>query len=593
MKYRAFAGTMVSGAIAVLLSACGGGGSTVGVDSGSGTGVVEAPAPGGGNTGAGATADGSLTLSGTAAVGLALSGATITAKCAEGAGSTTSAFDGSYRLVIPGGVGPCMLQASGTAPGGAPLVLHSAVFGTPAGTPPANIPPLTELGLAQGLGSAPAQQFSTFDAQLAQWITEILQSQVRTRMEAALEGAGVGLNGIDPFLSPLQAAYGATAGNGHDQLLDRIGALLPPSALPLVVNQLVVAAAGLSDAKVLADALSGGSLPGCSTAVSGQYRTLDLWGKTTVRDVDFKNMRMRASNGVDWLTLTANANEACSFVATGTVNGRAVETSIVIGTQGAGAYRTRSGDPAMPEVTGYIFPAQPHSLTELNGTWSFLSSGYLPGQGSNHYPGEIIFDAAAGTMNGCNYDTDTWNCNPNQGPVPTVTARTDGGFDITSAESPNVAQMYGYRTPSGALTLFGSQMMGGYGDPNAVLTSIVASKLETLPLPRIGDVTRYWNVEYTSNDYVVTTAAPRTDSTIVDTVDRANSTVTRHRSSDGRADTLMYNQPLTGTRLRLPGETFGAAIQIPLQGLGIVISANAVAALSTGVMFHVLSVERP
>ena len=55
----------------------------------------------------------------------------------------------------------------------------------------------------------------------------------------------------------------------------------------------------------------------------------------------------------------------------------------------------------------------------------------------------------------------------------------------------------------------------------------------------------------------------------------------------------MYNQPLTGTRLRLPGETFGAAIQIPLQGLGIVISANAVAALSTGVMFHVLSVERP
>lgn len=30
----------------------------------------------------------------------------------------------------------------------------------------------------------------------------------------------------------------------------------------------------------------------------------------------------------------------------------------------------------------------------------------------------------------------------------------------------------------------------------------------------------------------------------------------------------MYNQPLTGTRLRLPGETLGAAIQIPLQGLG-------------------------
>lgn len=94
-----------------------------------------------------------------------------------------------------------------------------------------------------------------------------------------------------------------------------------------------------------------------------------------MRDVDFKNMRMRASNGVDWLTPTANPNEACSFIAAGTVDGRSIETSVVIGTQGAGAYRTRSTDPAMPEVTGYIFPAQPRILTELNGSWVFLSSG--------------------------------------------------------------------------------------------------------------------------------------------------------------------------------------------------------------------------
>lgn len=575
MKYKAAVGTLVAGAIAVLLAACGGGGG------------AEASA------GGGDASDGSLTVSGTAAIGTALSGGTITLRCVEGTGSTTTAADGTYRIVVESGAAPCILQATNFPPASAPTVLHSAVFDAPGGKATANVTPLTELGLAQGLGKVPAQVFDTFDEQLAQNLTQTLLTQIRQRMDEALNNAGLGLNGIDPFLSPLQAAHGGVPGDVHDQLLDRLGALVPPPALPVLVNQVVVAAANGGNARVLADAFAGGSLPGCPTAVSGQYRTLDLWGKTVVRDVDFKNMRMRAANGVDWLALTANAGEACSFVATGVVDGRAVETSIVLGAQGAGAYRTHYSDTDSPGVNGYIFPAQAHALAEVDGTWSFLNSGNFPGEGNNHYPGQLKFDAAAGTVAACNYDTDTWACNANPEVGPTVTARADGGFDIATTDPGVVVRMYGYRAPSGTLTLFGSRMLGAYDDPNALLTSIVASRLDTLPLPAVGSVQKYWDVQFTSDDYVITTTAPRADAVTVDSVDSAAGTVTRHRTSDGRQDTLQYNQPLTGTRLRLPGATYAAAIQIPLQGLGMVISANAVPALDTGVMFHVLSVERP
>ena len=57
----------------------------------------------------------SLTLGGTAASGLAIAGATITAKYQTGSGSAKTLADGAYQLVISGGVPPCVLEVSNPA----------------------------------------------------------------------------------------------------------------------------------------------------------------------------------------------------------------------------------------------------------------------------------------------------------------------------------------------------------------------------------------------------------------------------------------------------------------------------------------------
>jgi hypothetical protein len=572
MKYKSVAGVLVAASTAALLTACGGGGG------------------GGGGSASGA----GLTITGTAATGTSFYAANVVAECEGGSGSAVTALDGSFRILIASGSTPCMLQASGTTADGTRLVLHSAVGDAPAGKATANLTPVTELTLARAMGKTPKEVFDSRDAEARRRLTEALLAQMAALMNAAISNAGIPMEGIDPFKKPFQAAHGLIPGDAYDKLLDQLTAMVRPAGLPVLVNQVAVSAANGDAANIVTQALAGGSLPGCPTALSGPYRTLDLWGKTVMRDVDFRNMRMRASNGVDWLTLTASFTEACSFVANGTVDGRATEISIVLGASGAGAYRTHYSDTNSPGINGYIFPVQPHAVAEVDGTWSFLHSGSFPGEGNNHYPGQLKFDAAAGTMSACGYDTDTWICNAYPGAASTVTARADGGFDITAPDASGVpVRAYAYRAPSGTLTLFGSQLQGAYDDPNAFLTSYVAAKLQTLPLPAVGSVTKYWDIQFTSNDGIYSTNVPRADAVTVDSVDAATRTVMRHRASDGRQDTLQYDQPLTGTRFRLPAQTYAAAIQVPLQGLGIVVSANAQPALQTGVMFHVLSVERP
>ena len=73
-------------AVGLLLAACGGGSSG------------EPPAAG-------------LTLKGTAATGAAMSGATVTAKCATGTQTGIAGTSGAFTLVVEGGALPCLLEA--------------------------------------------------------------------------------------------------------------------------------------------------------------------------------------------------------------------------------------------------------------------------------------------------------------------------------------------------------------------------------------------------------------------------------------------------------------------------------------------------
>lgn len=125
MGYRIFATTT----LAALLAACGG---------------DDASIAGGGSGGPPTT-----TLTGTAAVGAPISGATISAKCKSGTAPApvTTGANGGYGLVVPTTAFPCVIRSSGgTVVGGSTTAptLHS--FATTTGT--ANVTPLTDLALA-------------------------------------------------------------------------------------------------------------------------------------------------------------------------------------------------------------------------------------------------------------------------------------------------------------------------------------------------------------------------------------------------------------------------------------------------------------
>jgi hypothetical protein len=80
-----------------------------------------------------------LTITGTAAKGNALSGAAVTATCATGTGTATVAADGSYRVDVIDGTGPCLLKVvSG------PSTYYSVTTGTGSSVV-ANVTPLTNL----------------------------------------------------------------------------------------------------------------------------------------------------------------------------------------------------------------------------------------------------------------------------------------------------------------------------------------------------------------------------------------------------------------------------------------------------------------
>ena len=55
-----------------------------------------------------------MTISGTAATGLALADSAVEVKCAQGAGTATTDANGAYSLVIPDAALPCIVKVTGT-----------------------------------------------------------------------------------------------------------------------------------------------------------------------------------------------------------------------------------------------------------------------------------------------------------------------------------------------------------------------------------------------------------------------------------------------------------------------------------------------
>lgn len=187
-------------ALASSLAACGGGGDA---------GLPNNPA---------------LTLSGTAAVGLALANAPLKVKCQGGSGAATTGADGSYTVKLASGGLPCAVEVQLPADGGK---LHSVVAGTGASAV-ANVTPLTELQAARVARKDMAAFFDGYDAAAAKLLTPVALKNAQLEVTSLLNGT-VDTSKLKDFVAdPLKAATPAnpSGGDAHDKLLDQLRAKL-------------------------------------------------------------------------------------------------------------------------------------------------------------------------------------------------------------------------------------------------------------------------------------------------------------------------------------------------------------------------------
>ncbi|HYF17211.1 MAG TPA: hypothetical protein VEA40_05030 [Ramlibacter sp.] len=573
MKYPAFQMTVAAAATAALLVACGGGN-----DGPAASATVDTPA-----TPAG------VVIGGVAATGLALANAPVTVKCSGGDGTTTTDASGAFSVTVSGAALPCLVQVTGTV-NGSSVTLHSvSEAGTANGnttTARANVTPLTELIVARLMGQAPSAAFQSFSA-----TTSITAQQVTAAataiLQAVKDATGVDLGTIDPLKATLVAATTSapTAGNDYDKLLDALGTKLSVQSLPLVVTQLTANPNG--GATALAQALS--HAPGCPSAISGRYRTLDLTGGVMAGTIDFKAMKVTFDGHAESPAIHQNPNQACDFSLGGTSFAADASYRFAIGPVGAGAFRTYSGTDI---VNGYIFPAQAAQLSAVTGnSWLMAQSGYDAEEALRVNWLTKLTIAADGSVSGCDFqEAQNWggNCTTEvNAPTLSLVAGTEGSLEVRESGN-TAARLWTFRAPDGATTMYGTTVLS---DASQQRTHLVATRQTALSLPAAGTKTKVLNFgaaaganasAFTSNPPVVsqyTIAAGSTANTFVRNGTNGTQTVTNQ--------VILNNAPQNGLR---SFQANPAVIQLPLLGSGLTVVMQPAGATSFS---HTIAVNLP
>lgn len=554
--------TLAATAAAVLLAACGGGGD----------GVAETPAP-----------QASLQLSGTAATGLALANANVEIRCAAGTGSATTDASGAYNTAIAGATLPCMIRVSGTA-GGVAVVLHSvAEAGSTANnvtTATANVTPLTEIIVAKLVSALPSASFEAFGSGSTVTSTQLTEATAAV-LNLLKTAAGIDLGSIDPFKTTLVAATTSnpTGGNDYDKLLDSLGDLVSPEALPIIVTQVASNSGSTAALKDVFTGVGAGSLEGCAVAISGKYRTIDYTGESVVHTVDFKNKTWTSEGHTESVPIIPSTTQPCQFVVGDALYG----ATIVIGPKGAGAFRA-------PESMGYIFPVQAHTMASIAGKWNFMESGVNEDNQGEHFVGKFEV-AADGKVTVCDYNVsggveNFTTCNVDTEETAVVQAASDGGFALAYGDSP--ARVFGFQAPDGALTLFGTNNPSGSTEAGAFRTSFVMVRPVAGVVPAVGTVSKYWDlsINYNAMNQTLVSADLVADSNTVTAVTATS--MTRTRASDSRVDTLEVNKPAEGLRYRAASTGISSIYQMQLPTLGMAVAID-----NMSNHFFSVSVARP
>ncbi|MGH8491600.1 MAG: hypothetical protein ACRERR_00615 [Moraxellaceae bacterium] len=158
-------------------------------------------------------------ITGVAATGNAISGGTVTLKCAGGLNSATAITnaDGSYKFIARNVTLPCLAKVDFTDSNSNPHTLHSYVSAI--GT--SNISPLTDLLVAALFQAQPAD---TFSAANFKTFTAAERTAALTAVQTSLQAYGINLpTDLDPIRDSLIAKTDTQNGNDHDQILDAAG----------------------------------------------------------------------------------------------------------------------------------------------------------------------------------------------------------------------------------------------------------------------------------------------------------------------------------------------------------------------------------
>ena len=511
-----------------------------------------------------------LTLTGVVSVGPAVASAPVQITCATGTAAATTGSDGSYSAGITSGVLPCVLRATTT--GGSQL--HSVAAGTGA-TATANITPLTELVTTVVAGGNPDTLYTTFDATAQAKVTTTNVTAAIATTASALQGS-VDLTGANPLTDPITVSTGGTSGNSADQQIAALNSAIAAAqtTLPAVVGALPTLVAG--DPVLPPLALKATA---CASLRSGTYRVLDPSqssnspsDETSLTAIDAGALTATDTGpGSDGTvkTLTPVSGSPCKF----TFPSDYGTATAIVSTGGMIVV-------LVPTVTGplatkFVVPAQTVPLSQLAGTWNFVTY-----QRNYNTPtallmagnGTLTFDSTGHNTSGSQCDGLTCTTLGASDLEPPLTVDANGGFDIVDDVGPD--RVFAIIADNGVKTMFA--LLPGEGGIS------VLTQQQALTLPAVGAVTNYWDFTVGSGSFEWSPVndASGGASTLADysitvtAVDTSAQSYTRLRASDQRVDTFFINNPRNGVRNRVASGGITATFAMPLNGWGVVLSTN-------------------
>lgn len=542
-----------------------------------------------------------LTLSGTAAIGPAISDATVEAKCATGTGSGPTSANGNYSFDINGGKWPCLARV--TAPDG--TVLHTVTAGSSATTATADITPVTQLIVASLAGTDPAAYYAAFDSTAAATITSTKVAAAETAVVAMLKSGGLDLTAVgDVITAPLTPSTSTSAGNTYGLALTHFVEEVcnndPGFTCGTNITRLTTTVGDTSHNTATGTPptpIGTPSLPpdmllrtpasNCTALRSGTYRNVFPAAGTTLANqfgktvIDAGTLAVTFSDGS---TDTWTANGPCRF------SGNSGNTDIVVSQ--AGVIVTRySLDNGITHFLAIAFPDQTHTQAELAGNWNVLGIFGNAGTYTGTAASSTIDSAGAMTAVSLCQNAATWDvktCNGVPDGQLSMKSNIDGGFDFVDTGAVT-GRVFGYQAGGGELMLVEVDADGTLG---------VYAKQRTDSLPTVGVVTTNWNLSVGS---LLTSlnALSANSNTIVSVDSTAGSWIRTLKTvggTDDHPETLFVNNPRNGYTFRAAGTatavdgttvTIREFTNLGLRGMGMS------ALLLPGLKLYMFSVNQP